>query len=300
MSAPSLDELVARVRDEHPMIANGLITSDDAHRSGAEDALDYIARLPSTARGLDHAIEAFAITSIEFLRLQARFRMTGRYALATAASLQEELYGDAEEMGGYYLDGLAMTYALWPNHAHLLSFLRDEFVPLLPESGKVLEIGPGHGLLGHTVLRHRPGLAYVGLDISGPALDYVRAAFDACGHAGSIDLVQGDATDLGASGIPTHVDALVCCEVLEHVDEPDRILDAVRDRLAPHGHAFLSTVANLEAIDHVYLFDDPDHIRRTIEASGLQIEADLPMRLPGDTSIERVPYNYAAIVRRSS
>lgn len=300
MSAPTLDQLVARVRDEHPMIANGLITAEDAHRSGAEDALAYIARLPSTADGLDHAIEAFAITSVEFLRLQARFRQTGRYALTSAASLHDELYGDAEEMGGYYLDGLAMTYALWPNHARMLTFLRDQYVPRLPTRGTVLEIGPGHGLLGHTVLRHRPALRYVGLDISGPALDYVRTAFEVWGHDGSFELVEGDATDLSAARIPTDVDALVCCEVLEHVDEPERILVAIRERLGSNGLAFLSTVANLEAIDHVYLFDDPDHIRRTIEAAGLTIETDLPMRLPGDTSTERIPYNYAAIVRRSS
>jgi len=280
------------------MIASGLIKSDDPHRSSAEDALAYIAKLPSTTDGLSHAIEAFAITSVEFLRLQARFRQTGQYALPTAAALYDELYGDAEEMAGYYLDGLAMTYALWPNHARLLSFLRDDFVPQLPNRGTVLEIGPGHGLLGHTVLRHRPAINYVGLDISGPALDYVRAAFDIWGHSGSYELIEGDATDLAAADIPIDVDALVCCEVLEHVDEPERILAAIRDRLAPDGLGFLSTVANLEAIDHVYLFDNPEHIRQTIEAAGLTIEQDLPMRLPGDTSSERIPYNYAAIVRR--
>lgn len=280
------------------MIANGLITSEDPYRSGAEDALTYIAQLPSTSNGLDHAIETFVITSVEFLRLQARFRQTGQYARTTAATLHDELYGDAEEMAGYYLDGLAMTYALWPNHARLLSFLRDDFVPQIPDGGTVLEIGPGHGLLGHTVLRSRPSVTYVGLDISGPALDYVRAAFDIWGHGGSYDLVEGDATDLAAADIPTDVDALVCCEVLEHVDEPERMLAAIRNRLAPDGLGFLSTVANLEAIDHVYLFDNPEHIRQTIEAAGLAIERDLPMRLPGDTSTEQIPYNYAAIVRR--
>ena len=280
------------------MIANGLITSEDPYRSGAEDALTYIAQLPSTSDGLDRAIEAFAITSVEFLRLQARFRQTGQYALTTAAALHDELYGDADEMAGYYLDGLAMTYALWPNHARLLSFLRDDFVPQLPDRGTVLEIGPGHGLLGHTVLRYRPAIMYVGLDISGPALDYVHTAFNVWGHGDSYKLIEGDATDLAAADIPLEVDALVCCEVLEHVDEPERMLAAIRNRLATDGLGFLSTVANLEAIDHVYLFDNPEHIRQTIEAAGLTIERDLPMRLPGDTSTERIPYNYAAIVRR--
>ncbi len=63
---------------------------------------------------------------------------------------------------------------------------------------------------------------------------------------------------------------------------------------------FVSTVANLEAFDHVFLFNDPDHIRSTIRSAGLEIVDDRAMRLPGDKSTELVPYNYAAVVRRAS
>ena len=97
--------------------------------------------------------------------------------------------------------------------------------------------------------------------------------------------------------IPTDVDALICCEVLEHVDDPSAILTAIRGRLAPDGLAFVSTVANLEALDHVYLYTDPEHIRREIREAGLEIIEDRPMRLPGDKSCELIPYNYAAILR---
>lgn len=57
---------------------------------------------------------------------------TGAYARAgEAASLVEELYNDASKMQGYRLDGLALTYALWPNHSSMITFTADRFLPPL-------------------------------------------------------------------------------------------------------------------------------------------------------------------------
>lgn len=295
----SLEEVVAEVARRYPVIASGLIAPDDPSWRHATAALGYVAALPSSDGGLDHAIEAFAMTSIEFLRLQARFRQTGRYARGSAADLVDDLYGDAEEMNGYYLDGLAMTYALWPNHARLLGILRDEFIPLLKADSTVVEIGPGHGMLGWFVVSEGPGVTYVGVDISEHSLEFTRRAFERRGvPASTARFMAGDATELAQSGVPD-AHAVVCCEVLEHVDDPAAILNGIRSHLDLDGHTFLSTVANLEAIDHVYLFHTADEIRATIDGTGLRIDRDWPMRLPGDDSTTRVPINYAAIASRS-
>jgi len=209
--------------------------------------------------------------------------------------LVDELYADAEEMQGHYLDGLAMTYAMWPNHAKLLDFYRREFVASLPESPTSVEIGPGHGLLGFTLLTDRPAARYVGVDISEPALGFISSAFAANDMTADIELIAGDATDLNDDRIPEVADSIVCCEVLEHVDNPALILEAIRSRLAPGGRTFLSTVANLEAIDHVYLYEDVGQIRTMIEENGLRIVSDRPMELPGDDSEGFTPLNYACI-----
>jgi 2-polyprenyl-3-methyl-5-hydroxy-6-metoxy-1,4-benzoquinol methylase len=49
--------------------------------------------------------------------------------------------------------------------------------------------------------------------------------------------------------------------VLEHVDDPASLLAALRGRVDRGAPAFVSTVANMEAEDHVYLFHDAQHIR---------------------------------------
>lgn len=159
-----------------------------------------------------------------------------------------------------------------------------------------LKSGPGHGMLGYFVLREGDNIRYVGVDISEPALRYADRAFDRAGFSPSkVTFVVGDATDLAASGVPD-ADGLVCREVLEHVDDPASILRGIGGHLNSGGRALLSTVANLEAIDHVYLYDNVDEIRSMVSEARLRVLNDWPMRLPGDTSERLIPYNYAGIV----
>ena len=306
MSAAAHEAVVAvceRIRVAYPMIGGGLIdrivAAGDACWPYAGAALDYVAS--RSTDGLETEIEAFAATSMDFLRLQARFMRTGHYARASADGLVEELYGDPEKMRGYYLDGLALTYALWPNHAKMLAFMGERFLPLLDGVQRVAEVGVGHGLLAAQMLGRNSGLDYVGVDISQSALDY---AADALTRAGCddgrrvrmvlADAMSGELVDIAGGG---GFEALVCCEVLEHVDEPDRLLSSLAGAMAPGGVAFMSTVANLEADDHVFLFNDADHIRAMLRDNGWSIVEDLANVLPGAEKWQPLPVNYSAVLR---
>ena len=88
---------------------------------------------------------------------------------------------------------------------------------------------------------------------------------------------------------------MVCCEVLEHVDDPGSLLSALRAQIQPGAPAFVSTVANMEAEDHVYLFHDAQEIRSLLLASGFVIYADQPLDLAGSRTMTPRPLNYSAI-----
>lgn len=305
MSASGRAAVVAvceRIRAAYPMIGGGLIdriaTPDDPCWPYAAAALDYVSS--RSADDLESEIEAFATTSMDFLRLQARFMRTGRYARASSDGLVEELYGDPEKMRGYYLDGLALTYALWPNHAKMLAFMGERFLPLLDGVERVAEVGVGHGLLAAQMLGRNGRLDYVGVDISQSALDYAADALKRAGRDDGrvrmvlADAMSGELSDIAGGG---GFEALVCCEVLEHVDEPDRLLRSLAGAMAPGGIAFMSTVANLEADDHVYLFNDADHIRGMLHDNGWQVVEDLANVLPGAENWQPLPVNYSAVLR---
>jgi 2-polyprenyl-3-methyl-5-hydroxy-6-metoxy-1,4-benzoquinol methylase len=296
-----LEDLSARISRDFPVLKGGLLANqlaaDDPLWEWATLATEHVLGITGgDEQRIDECAEAFVVTSLDFLRLQARFVKTGRYA-HSAASDSAELYSDAQRMTEY-LDGLALTYAMWPNHARMLQFYVTDFVPLVPVDGRVLEIGPGHGLLAAVLLARRPDVSYVGIDISPRSISYSAAAFAAAGIADDrVALVVADANDSAARTGSGHFDAAICCEVLEHVDEPGSLLQALRAQIAPGAPAFLSTVANMEAEDHVYLFHDAGDIRTLVDANGFVVESDQPLELAGSETMVPRPLNYSAIAR---
>ena len=286
-----------RLPDDRGGLVDRHLDDDDPAWGWAQRALGYVRQ--RHPEGIEGVLEGFATVSIDFIRLQARFMKTGHYALSSAAGLERDLYGDEEKMRGYYLDGLAMTYALWPNHARMLGFMAERFASQLAPGSRVVEVGVGHGLMASVLLDLVPDLTYVGVDISASSLAYASAALrdqqidpDRWVMVNA-DAVQRDLTHLGGSG---GFDALLCCEVLEHVEAPDALLRNLRASVRPTGRAFVSTVANLEAEDHVFLFHDADHIEATISSCGWVVDAALPSVLPGAESWRPLPVNYSAVL----
>jgi 2-polyprenyl-3-methyl-5-hydroxy-6-metoxy-1,4-benzoquinol methylase len=203
-------------------------------------------------------------------------------------------------MEGYYLDGLLLTYAFWINHAALYRCFVRTFLPRLPREARVLEIGVGHGLMALTLLRELPAARYEGLDISPFSLAYAARLLAANG----IDLHRASLREEDAAGPtaapPEERDAVVCCEVLEHVEDPASLLRTLRQRLRPDGCAFVTTVANVEADDHIYRFEDEAHIRRLLEDAGLRVLNELALPLRGYETARPLPLNYAAVLAPAS
>jgi SAM-dependent methyltransferase len=65
-------------------------------------------------------------------------------------------------------------------------------------------------------------------------------------------------------------DAIVMCELLEHLSDPAAALTAVRECLAPGGRAFVTMAVNIAQEDHVYLYPDLESCRRQIGDANLR------------------------------
>jgi 2-polyprenyl-3-methyl-5-hydroxy-6-metoxy-1,4-benzoquinol methylase len=294
-------ELHEWFKERYPQIAGGLLGGDGERdpelEAYAGAVLGFLARkCEAEGRSVDHALEAMARMSFDFLRLQPRFMKTGRYRSAHSAPLRERIYSQKDVMEGYYLDGLLLTYAFWVNHVSLYRYFVRGFLPRLPREARVVEIGVGHGLMALTLLRELPHARYVGLDISPFSLSYAAGLLS----ANAIDLHRVTLREEDASGSAPDAaepsDAVLCCEVLEHVEDPAGLLEKVRERLGAHGQAFVTTVANVEAEDHIFLFADEAHIRRLVGEAGLRVESELVRPLRGFEDARPRPLNYAAVL----
>ena len=65
-------------------------------------------------------------------------------------------------------------------------------------------------------------------------------------------------------------DFIVLGEVLEHLDEPKKILMKLSKLLKPGGLLWVTTPTNSPALDHVYLFKTKEDVLNLIADSGLE------------------------------
>ncbi len=110
-----------------------------------------------------------------------------------------------------------------------------------PAGGTVLDVGCGGGFLAEEFAKD--GFAVTGIDPSGRSLEAARA------HAGGTGLTICYRSGRGES-LPfpdASFDIVCCCDVLEHVDDPARVLAEIARTLRPGGIFFFDTVNRTRA-----------------------------------------------------
>jgi 2-polyprenyl-6-hydroxyphenyl methylase/3-demethylubiquinone-9 3-methyltransferase len=122
---------------------------------------------------------------------------------------------------------------------HDLNPLRLEFVRTrAPLEGKdVLDVGCGGGILSEAMARR--GARVLGIDLAQAALEV--AELHALDAGVSIRYQLTSAEEL-AHTAPASFDIITCMEMLEHVPEPEHVIDALARIVRPGGHVFISTI----------------------------------------------------------
>ena len=100
-----------------------------------------------------------------------------------------------------------------------------------------------------------------------------------------------------------HYDAIILCEVLEHLPDPARALATLRECLTDGGTMFVTMAINIAQEDHIFLYPDIESCRRQISESGLKVKCEwiAPQTIrfpPQDRKIGFKKGNYIAIVSR--
>lgn len=234
----------------------------------------------SEPQRLEEGMKGLAFHSMEFLKRQIEFAKTGEYKASDYDTVYKEVYSNAAVMA-QYLDGLLLTYIAWPNHYRLLNWYRDAYLAkAIP--GECLEIGPGHGWLALWQLRSNPANRFLGLDISPHSVAYSRGVLAAAGIEPSRWKVLEQDAQKGIAAHEKPFDRVVIAEVIEHLAKPEIIVEAALSRSHKGTLFFITTVVNLEAVDHIYLFRSLREVRDFCEQKcGLKVldELDLPLKM---------------------
>lgn len=82
-------------------------------------------------------------------------------------------------------------------------------------------------------------------------------------------------------------------EVLEYVEQPLKMLKKIRSLLSDEGRAFITTVINAPAVDHIYLFHSQEEVLAMAQEAGFDIEEHICITAGGIPMEKAVKRRYA-------
>lgn len=114
-------------------------------------------------------------------------------------------------------------------HEQTIDFIRRQFPK--PSSARVLDVGCGDGIIGSMLTPLEYGT--IGVDVSGRALELAQRHY---AEVRALDLDRDETPE----GWQSAFDAVVCLEVLEHIEEPRRAIERIHQICKPGGVAIFS------------------------------------------------------------
>jgi 2-polyprenyl-3-methyl-5-hydroxy-6-metoxy-1,4-benzoquinol methylase len=116
-----------------------------------------------------------------------------------------------------------------------VDFIANVLKTSLPSTAKILDVGCGNGV----ITRHlgRLGFNVLGIDVSDKTIEKARVI----DPMPNVQFMQKSAEELVASG--EKYDAVICSEVLEHLNDPGKLLNVLYQTLADNGKLIV-TVPN--------------------------------------------------------
>jgi 2-polyprenyl-3-methyl-5-hydroxy-6-metoxy-1,4-benzoquinol methylase len=210
--------------------------------------------------------------TVEFVR-------TGKYTSSTFEEVNKRVYGRPETME-YYMHGLIMSQFLWKHHYQILDYFINTLPQYKEQTKSYLEIGAGHGLyLSKALEILNNDTTFTVVDISETSIDLAKRFTDD-------KRINFNVKDIFDFNEKEKYDFITLGEVMEHVEDPLKLLIKLHGLLSDDGILYITTPTNAPTIDHIYLFNNVQEIRDLLNKAGFTIVSEMPF-LAEDVSMEK-------------
>lgn len=196
------------------------------------------------------------------------FKRHKSYRYSSFDEVNRLIYSNASFMQDY-LKGLLLSQVLWENQTSAFSYYLSEFLPLLPPSSGLLEIGPGHGLLLYFASLKANINSIAGLDISDASLKMTISTLKRLHAPLTLKCINHDIQR--PRNPQTLFQAVIASEVLEHLENPALALLSIYNSMHSEGFLFLNVPINSPAPDHIYNWDAPELLLDQIRDVGFNV-----------------------------
>ncbi len=237
---------------------------------------------------MDFITDAYLFINNMVMEETYYFARHGNYRNSTFEEVNKIVYDNPEYMEKYMM-GLSISDYIWINHIKMLRYFEENNRIL--SGRRYLEIGPGFGQYLVKALTNCDFLEYHACDISETS---VRRSNQYLRYRKLAQSCQVEKKDFYQYETNFKFDCIVMGEVLEHVERPQEMLEKIYDLLDETGKAFVTTVINAPAVDHIFLFRSIDEVLDMAKKIGFSI-FDYMYATEGDIPLEKAVKRKQAI-----
>ena len=267
-----LEEIEKRNPVRYRQINKIILNFDNEWRNFTNTYLNKFEEyLKEKNRDFIYGIESYLKVVNDTMMEQYDFMKNGEYSCKSFKDAYEKVYSNSEVME-YYMTGLMFTQLFWKNHYETFRYFSKNIGKYLKSTKEYLEIGGGHGLFVTEVIKNININSQITLlDISETSLKMAKSIL----KNGKINYILSDIFDV--EDIEKY-DFITMGEVLEHVENPAKLLRKIYNMMQKDGLFFITVPINSPAIDHIYLFKNEDEVRKLIIDSGFKIEEEVVVK----------------------
>jgi len=224
----------------------------------------YDKYLKSLGKDFSFSIDSYLKMVADIKLEMLHFYRTGEYSSSSFDEVNKRVYNNPEIMD-YYMHGLILSQFLWKQHYETYKFFHTYIEKYSKSITTYLEIGAGHGLYLSKFLEKADQL----LDCT--VIDVSKISIKFCKDFVNNDKINFVCKDIFNYKSKDKYNLIVMGEVLEHVENPLKLLKALKNNLKKSGYLFITTPTNAPTIDHIYLFNNVYEIRKMIVSAGFNI-----------------------------
>lgn len=231
---------------------------------------DLLSNFYSTDDNLKDALKGYGAFVIDSMRRQKRFELERCYPVKSYAEASTEVYLNDDYMRRQYLPGLLLSHYLWPHHYRQIEYFKAFYLPWLHQQNvlEFAEVGVGTGIYSRLALQFLPQLRGIGIDISPLSLEFSAAHVNSFGFSDRYSTLKQNVIE---KPLGMRFRAVLCVELLEHLEDPTALLIGLKTLCAEDGKLFVTAALNAAHDDHIYLYRNPQEVLDQVDAAGLDL-----------------------------
>ncbi len=201
-------------------------------------------------------------------RSQVEYERRGNYMNKSYNDVFYRVYNNPKFMSLYHWGVFVSTFT-WEHHIKIYDLYRKSFLPCLnPEAGRLLDLGSGSGIWSFLTTHFLPQWTSQGIDISEKSVELSTTMAESSGFDKKVQFKARDA--LTFKGTEKY-NAAISCFLMEHLEEPQLLLQNMASNLETRGYAFITAALTAAESDHISEFRRESEIVSMAEEAGFRV-----------------------------